>query len=318
MDNVLITGGTGFLGRGLARTLLENKDVGRICIYSRGEHTQAAMRTELPDPDVKLRWFIGDVRDKARLTRAMEGVNLVIHAAALKRVEVGEYNPGEMVRTNVMGAMNVIEAAHDAGVEKVVAISTDKACAPLNAYGATKLVVEKLMVAANNQRGANGPIFAACRYGNVAGSTGSVIPTWRRIIAYQKTQIAYGEAPRVPVTDPACTRFWMTLEEACALILWTADNMIGGELVVPTLPAYRLADLAQAMGVKMRIIGMGSGEKLFEMMISPEESPDFRWVEPHIVKGGLGLARYPQPNIEGIATRILTVEELQARLAVLP
>lgn len=312
VKSVLITGGTGFLGRALARTLLVNPDIARICIFSRGEHTQADLRLELPDPELKLRWFIGDVRDRDRLRRAMDEVNLVIHAAALKRVEVGEYNPAEMVKTNVLGALNVVEAATDAGVEKVVAISTDKASAPLNAYGATKLTVEKLMLAANNARGAGGPRFAVCRYGNVAGSTGSVIPIWRALIAKNKAE------PIVPVTDPTCTRFWMTLEQACSLILWTADHMTGGELVVPVLPAYRLETLAEAMGAQTRLIGLRAGEKPDETMISPYESPGFRWIPPYLVKGGLALEREPQPNIERMPpTRMLTVEELRAELSVL-
>lgn len=322
MNNVLITGGTGFLGRGLARALIANEEVSRICIYSRGEHTQALMRQELEDPAGKLRWFIGDVRERDRLRRAMDGVHLVIHAAALKRVEVGEYNPAEMVRTNVIGALNVIEAATDAGVDKVVAISTDKASAPLNAYGATKLTVEKLMIAANNARGATGPRFAVVRYGNVAGSTGSVIPIWRKLLerhGHLERQFPHKEAepPRVPVTDPNCTRFWMTLAEACSLILWTADNMVGGELVVPTLPAYKLETLAQAMGVEMRVIGIGPGEKLDETMISPYESPGFRWIPPYLVKGGIALEREPEPNVAGITTRMLTVDELRSNLEAL-
>jgi UDP-N-acetylglucosamine 4,6-dehydratase len=310
MNRVLITGGTGFLGRGLAARLIENGDVDRICIFSRGEHTQAQMRQEIADPEGKLRWFIGDVRERDRLRRAMEGIDLVIHAAALKRVEVGEYNPAEMVRTNVLGAINVIEAAHDSGVEKVVAISTDKASAPLNAYGATKLTVEKLMLAANNARGASGPRFAVCRYGNVAGSTGSVIPIWRERIRKLK---AAGEPAVVPVTDPTCTRFWMSIDEACALILWTADRMEGGELVVPTLPAYRLQTLAEAMDAVMEVRGLGQGEKRDETMISPYESPSFRWIPPYMVKGG--LAEKHEANIAGISTRMLTVDELRGLLA---
>lgn len=309
--SVLITGGTGFLGRGLARSLLANSDVDRVRILSRGEHAQALMRQEFQDPEAKLRWFIGDVRERDRLRRAMEGAHLVIHAAALKRVEVGEYNPGEMVRTNVIGSLNVIEAAHDAGVDKVVAVSSDKASAPLNAYGATKLTVEKLMLAANNASGAGGPRFAVVRYGNVAGSTGSVIPIWRDLIRKQ------GDAPEVPVTDPECTRFWMTLEEACMLILWTADNMIGGELVVPTLPAYKLGTLAEAMGARMRVLGLGAGEKRHESMVSEYESPDFRWISPYLVKGGLALERAPETNIASVPTTMLTVEELRERLMAL-
>jgi FlaA1/EpsC-like NDP-sugar epimerase len=193
--------------------------------------------------DPRLRFFVGDVRDVTRLRRAMDGVDLVVHAAALKRVEVGEYDASEMCKTNVIGAMNVIEAAADAGVRKVVALSTDKACEPVNCYGATKLAAEKLFLAANNSRGANGPIFAVCRYGNVSGSTGSVIPTWRR---------ALEQGRLVQLTHLDATRFWMTREQAVQLVLDTAETMVGGELAIPDLPAYRLGDLAEALGVTTR------------------------------------------------------------------
>lgn len=273
------------------------------------------MRKEVSDPAIHLRWFIGDVRDRERLRRAMDGVDTVIHAAALKRVEVGEYNPSEMVRTNVLGAINVIEAAQDSDVSRVVAISTDKACAPLNAYGATKLTAEKLMLAANNTSGAGGPMFSVCRYGNVAGSTGSVIPTWR---AQQKlveeTFPMVAQKIQVPVTDPTCTRFWMTIEEAVDVVLWTVKNMQGGELVVPLLSAYRLGDLAEAMGLEPHITGLGQGEKKDEMMISTHETAGFRYVAPYLVKGGLADTHPQAAGIEGIKTGILTVEQLRARL----
>lgn len=308
-SNVLITGGSGFLGRAIARHLLAHSDAERICIYSRGEYAQASMRMGILDPDERLRWFIGDVRDHRRLRWAMSGIDLVIHAAALKRVEVGEYNPAEMVRTNVDGALNVVEAALEAHVAKVVAISSDKACEPLNCYGATKLVAEKLFLAANATAGAEGTRFAVCRYGNVSGSTGSVIPTWRAILDHSAAAI-----PCVPVTDPGCTRFWMTLAEAVRLVLWTADNMLGGEIVVPFLPTYRLGDIARAMGATMRVTGIGPGEKLDETLIAPFESARFRYVEagPYLIAGG--LAEHLPRTIEWIAPRMLTVEELRERL----
>jgi UDP-N-acetylglucosamine 4,6-dehydratase len=260
MKNILVTGGSGFFGRGFIRKAL---DMGaeRVCVFSRGEYAQAQMRQEFDDD--RLRFFVGDVRDRDRLTRAMEGVSLVIHAAALKRVEVGEYDASEMVKTNVLGAMNVIEAATDACVSKVVALSSDKAFAAANCYGATKFTAEKLFLAANNARGKYGPIYAVTRYGNVSGSTGSVIPTWRR----EK------EAGRpVRLTNPEATRFWMTLDQAVDLVIRTAETMTGGELAIPRLPAYRLGDLAEAMALDFNVTGLGDGEKLHESMTDGESS----------------------------------------------
>jgi UDP-N-acetylglucosamine 4,6-dehydratase len=267
VSSYLITGATGFLGRALVRELLQRKDANRICIYSRDEAKQAAMRAQLPDPEERLHWFVGDVRDLPRLRRAMAGVNVVIHAAALKRVEVGEYNPAEMVKTNVIGTMNVIEAAFDApcglapAPRRVVYVSSDKACQPLNAYGASKLMGEKLVLASNNARGREGPIFSACRYGNVAGSTGSVIPAWRAALKEGK-----GAAW---ITDPQATRFWMTIDHAVDLVLGAAESGIPGSLITAELPAYRLADLARAMNMPrpMRLVGLGKGEKLHERML---------------------------------------------------
>lgn len=262
-QGILITGGTGYFGRGFVRTVLDRQLSERVCVLSRDEYKQALMRAEFGN-DPRLRFFVGDVRDCERLRRAMEGIELVVHAAALKRVEVGEYCSDEMAKTNVMGSMNVIQAATDARVAKVVALSTDKACEPVNAYGASKLLAEKLFLAANNARGAHGPRFAVCRYGNVAGSTGSVIPTWRRLIQA-------GQA--VSMTDPDATRFWMRLDEAIQLVLYTAETMLGGELSIPALPAYRLGDLARAMGALPRVMGLGDGEKLHESM-RPGETSD--------------------------------------------
>lgn len=266
-NGILITGGTGTFGRAFVARLLYTEDCDRICIFSRGEHSQAQMRDEF-DNDGRLRWFIGDVRDAARLRRAMEGCDVVVHAAALKRIEVGEYCPDELVKTNVGGALNVIDCAMSAGVRKVVALSTDKACAPVNAYGASKLLSEKLFLAANNMRAANGPIYAVTRYGNVAGSNGSVIPRWRDILR--------SGASEVPVTDPEATRFWMHIDEAVNLVLDTIRDMRGGELAIPTLPAYRLADLAEAMGARMKVIGMGEHEKRHESMRDGETSEHAR------------------------------------------
>lgn len=261
MPSILITGGTGYFGQGMVKRLLSCDDMHRICIYSRDEAKQATMRASLKDPYDRIRWFVGDVRDQSRLRRALDGVEIVMHAAALKRVEVGEYNPAEMVKTNIMGTMNLIEAATDAKVKKVVALSTDKACHPVNAYGASKLMLEKLILGANNTRGQFGPMFAVTRYGNVAGSTGSVIPNWRACIK--------AGAPLI-ITDPDATRFWMTLDQAIDLVIKTAQDMMGGELAIPTLPAYRLGDLLDAIVVRMpdnvRTVGLGPGEKKHELM----------------------------------------------------
>lgn len=266
MRSILITGGTGFLGRGLTAEALK-QGIRRICIYSRGEVAQYEMRQAFGD-EPRLRWMIGDVRDRNRLTRAMNEVDTVIHAAALKRVEVGQYNPGEMVATNVLGSMNVIEAATDAGVRKVLLVSSDKACEPANAYGCSKAMAEHLFLGANTARGVNGPRFSVVRYGNVAGSTGSVIPIWRKIIR---------EGGSARLTNPDATRFWMTLQEAVELVMGTARTMMGGELAIPDLPAYRLGDLAAAMGVAYAPpTGLTDGEKMHESMRSGQTSADAR------------------------------------------
>ncbi len=261
MKSVLITGGSGAFGTACAKELLFRQEPKRIVIYSRGEHRQAEMARELEPIDRykgKMRFFIGDVRDRDRLRRAMEDIEVVIHAAALKRIEVGAYNPLEVKKTNIDGAANVIEAATDAGVKKVIALSSDKAFEPVSPYGTSKAFAESLFLAANNTRGNHGPIFAVCRYGNVWASTGSVVPTWRKILA-SGTDI-------VPVTDPGCTRFFMTLDEAVSLVLDTVETMKGGEIAIPVLPAYRLADLAEAMGAKMDIKGLPGWEKRHESM----------------------------------------------------
>ena len=250
----LITGGTGSFGRAFTHHLMA-AGTAHVCVLSRGEHAQAAMRQEFSEAQLeRIHWFIGDVRDRDRLHRAMHKVDLVVHAAALKRIEVGHYNPIEMVKTNVDGAVNVIEAATDAGVERVIAISSDKAYQPVSAYGHSKALAECLFLAAYASRTA----FTVVRYGNVAGSAGSVIPRWRELL---KDGI-----PTVPVTDPECTRFYMTLRQAVELVADTAQRMKGGELVVPWLPAYRLGDLATAMGAEPQILGLPAWEKKHECM----------------------------------------------------
>jgi len=253
--SVLITGGTGFLARGLVKRLLEN-GCERICVYSRGEYAQATMRAQF-DNDARLRWFIGDVRDQQRLELAMERVAAVIHAAALKRIEVGARQPGEMVKTNVVGSQNVIEAARRAGVAKCLLISSDKAFEPVSPYGQTKALAESLFLTANDIY-PHGPRFAVVRYGNVWNSTGSIVPTWKGLIA--------AGAIAVPVTNPDCTRFFMRLDEAVTLVLGTLAVMRGGEIEVPTLPAYRVADLAAAFDMPMQVDEMPKWEKQNESM----------------------------------------------------
>jgi UDP-N-acetylglucosamine 4,6-dehydratase len=255
MDSVLITGGSGFLGYGLADALLKD-GVERVCIYSRSEWRQAEMRAAFDD-DKRLRFFIGDVRDRDRLSRAMRGVDTVIHAAALKRVEVGEYNADEMVKTNVLGTTNALYAAEDNAVARFVFVSSDKAFQPVNAYGASKFMGERIVLGGYELRGTRRPKVAVCRYGNVAGSTGSVIPVWRKCLE---------QAKPAKVTAPNATRFWMTRNEAVKLVLDTARTMQGGELVIPELPAFRVADLADAMGLDWETVGMGASEKLHEAM----------------------------------------------------
>lgn len=271
---ILITGGTGTFGRAFTRHLLEH-GAQRVCIYSRGELAQSVMREEFAEHASRLRFFIGDVRDDARLETAMHGCTLVIHAAALKRVEVGEYNPVEMVQTNVDGTLNVIRAAWACTKRygnhrpvHAVLLSSDKACAPVNTYGATKLVAEKLFLGAGHMYGPAGPIFTVTRYGNVAGSQGSVIPIWRRAIA---------KGQPIEVRGESNTRFWMTLAEAVHLVQVAASIDMTGAMLVPDLPAYTLGSLADALhpGFLRHYTLLGPGEKHHESMISADEAPEF-------------------------------------------
>jgi len=253
MKSVLITGGSGSFGQAFTKRLLRD-GVERVVILSRGEHTQAEMRDRLSDD--RLRFFIGDVRDRDRLRRAFDGVDVVVHAAALKRIEVGAYDPIEMVKTNVIGTMNVIEAAMDAKVRRVVGLSSDKAWQPISPYGQSKALAESLLLNANNTGGKNGPKFVVTRYGNVAGSRGSVIPRWK--------EMKRSGINTVPVTDPDCTRFWMWMDEAVDLVLQAAKS--NSEMLIPKLPAYRLGDLASVLGVKMDVKGLPPFEKRHEGM----------------------------------------------------
>lgn len=236
----------------------------KVAILSRGEHGQADMAADFSGNHDRLRFFIGDVRDRERLRRAFDGIDIVLHAAALKRIEVGHYNPEEMVKTNVGGALNVIEAARDSGVKKIVFLSTDKAVEPISPYGKTKALAEDLFLAANRNSGVDGPKCSVCRYGNIWGSNGSVVPRWRKMISEGRTS--------VPVTDLRCTRFFMTPSEAVELVLSTAMTMEGGELNIPSLPAYSLGSLVLAMGVSAEVTGLPSWEKMHESMRLGETS----------------------------------------------
>jgi UDP-N-acetylglucosamine 4,6-dehydratase/5-epimerase len=269
--NIMVTGATGAFGTAFIKRLLTalQPSPERIVIYSRGEFRQFQMAQELKTLDKgRLRFLIGDVRDRDRLRRAMQGIGIVVHAAALKRIEVGNYNPIEVVKTNVDGAVNVIEAAQDAGIKKVVALSSDKAFEPVSPYGTSKALAESIFIAANNTTGWVGPKFSVCRYGNVWNSTGSVVPVWRQFIT--------NGLSRVPVTDPDCTRFFMRMAQAVDLVLNTIQTMKGGEIQIPTLPAYRLGDLALAMGVEMDISGLPSWEKKHESMCAGNSSDKAR------------------------------------------
>jgi UDP-N-acetylglucosamine 4,6-dehydratase/5-epimerase len=258
---VLITGGTGSLGKKLTEIMLKHSDVGTVVIYSRDEYKQFVMKSGYAEEERKrLRFFIGDVRDGARLKRAMTGVDYVIHAAAVKQVDTAEYNPGECIKTNVDGAQNVIDACLDTQVRGVVALSTDKACAPINLYGATKLVSDKLFCAANNIAGNHNIRFSVVRYGNVMGSRGSVIPFF----------MSRRDGGVLPVTDEKMTRFNISLDEGAELVLYALKNHLGGEIFVPKIPSYRILDVASAIApaAKIEVVGIRPGEKLHEEMIT--------------------------------------------------
>ena len=284
--NYLITGGTGSFGHAFTDYLLKDKTTKRVAILSRNEHSQAEMAAQYADD--RLRFLVGDVRDRDRLRRAFADVDVVVHAAALKRIEVGFYNPTEMVQTNIGGAINVIEAAIDAKVKKVVALSTDKAYQPVSAYGLSKALAEAIFRNAYQGRTA----FAVTRYGNVFCSAGSVVPRWRKILKTSDT---------VPVTDPEATRFFMWMSEATKLVSDTIKTMKGGELNIPTLPAYCLADLAEAMGAKMRVVGMPEWEKRHESMCEGNSSDTARRMSVAELRDAIahGLHR---PSQDGIKT----------------
>ncbi len=264
--SILITGGTGSFGKAFVKNLLKkNLKLKKIIIFSRDELKQFEMANELNVvKNNNLRFFLGDVRDKERLHRALEGVDYVIHAAALKQVSASEYNPIETIKTNVLGAQNIIESSIDSGVKKVVSLSTDKAVSPVNLYGATKLCAEKLFVSANNMVGEKNTVFSCVRYGNVIGSRGSVIP----IFIDQKKQKHF------TITDTRMTRFVLTLNEGVELVLWTLLNSIGSEIVIPKIPSVKIIDIASAIDPRLKIkkIGIRLGEKLHEDLITEAES----------------------------------------------
>lgn len=263
-SSILVTGGTGSFGKAFIRHVLDHGNARRIAIFSRDELKQYEARASFGD-DTRLRWFIGDIRDQHRLTRAMFGVDYVIHAAALKQVDTAEYNPFEYVQTNIVGSQNVVESAIDAGVKKVVALSTDKASSPINLYGATKLAADKLFQSANHYASGHDSSFSVVRYGNVMGSRGSVIPLWRRLAE---------EGEPLPVTDLQMTRFWITLPQAVQFVVESLDRMVGGEIFVPRIPSMRITDLIEAVapGAATREIGIRPGEKLHEEMISVDDA----------------------------------------------
>ena len=265
-SRILLTGGTGSFGKAfIAETLHRFPDLRRLVVYSRDELKQWELQQQFPvDQYPQLRFFLGDVRDQERLRRALEGVDTVVHAAALKQVPAAEYNPMEFVKTNVLGAENVIQACLDTSVKRVVALSTDKAAAPINLYGATKLCSDKLFIAANNIKGRRDLRFSVVRYGNVMGSRGSVIPFF----------LNAARSGTLPITDPAMTRFNISLAEGVAMVLWSLEHALGGELFVPKIPSYRITDVAEAIGPSCAkpVVGIRPGEKIHEEMITASDS----------------------------------------------
>ena len=318
--SILITGGTGSFGKTFIKTVLERyPDIKRLVVFSRDELKQFEMAQRYPENQYPgLRFFIGDVRDEPRLRRAMEGIDIVVHAAALKQVPTAEYNPFECIKTNVLGAQNLIEACLESNVKRVVALSTDKAAAPINLYGATKLCSDKLFIAANNIKGNRDIKFSVVRYGNVMGSRGSVIPFF----------LEKRSSGVLPITDPQMTRFNISIQEGVEMVLWTLANGWGGEVFVPKIPSYRIIDVAEAIGPECKQINVGvrPGEKIHEEMIT--ESDSFNTVELDsyyaiLPSGGnftiedycmkTGARRVPQGfhYSSGTNNHFLTVEELR-------
>jgi len=318
---ILITGGTGSFGNHFTDYVLQHYKPKKIIIYSRDEFKQFQMRNRLMEHDAVMRYFIGDVRDEARLHRAFEGVDYVIHAAALKQVPACEYNPNEAIKTNIHGAMNVIEAALDTSVKRVVALSTDKAVNPVNLYGGTKLVSDKLFIAANSYSGYKDTRFSIVRYGNVAGSRGSVIPFFRSLVESGEREL--------PITDFEMTRFWITLEQGVQLVIKALGESKGGETFIAKIPSFKITDLAKAIlpDCVLKEVGIREGEKLHEVMITKEDSlytyeydqhfiiyPHMSWwTENNAIQGGRPVAHGFEYS-SGTNSWWLTVEQLRALL----
>ena len=317
--SVLVTGGTGSFGQRFVNVMHDRFKPKRIVVFSRDELKQSEMAQTVAGRDSAMRFFIGDVRDADRLRQAMDGIDTVVHAAALKQVPAGEYNPHEFVKTNIQGAQNVIDVAMASGVQRVVALSTDKAAAPINLYGATKLVSDKLFVAANNIKGSRDLRFSVVRYGNVMGSRGSVIP-------FFLSRAASGE---LPITDPSMTRFNISLDEGVEMVLWALESGRGGEILVPKIPSYRITDVAEAIAPNAShpVVGIRPGEKLHEEMITASDSFSTVDLGPHyaILPSGdhaaqeryieaTGAQRVPEGFTynSGTNDRFLAVDELRA------
>ncbi|GAA0318753.1 UDP-N-acetylglucosamine 4,6-dehydratase (inverting) [Bacillus carboniphilus] len=311
---ILVTGGTGSFGKKFISKVLEH-DIKKVIVFSRDELKQYEMSQEFSDP--RIRFFIGDVRDKERLYRAFDGVDIVIHAAALKHVGACEYNPFEAVKTNIHGAQNIIEAAIDRGVEKVIALSTDKAASPVNLYGATKLASDKLFVAGNSYAGNKETRFSVVRYGNVVGSRGSVVPFFKRLKESGATEL--------PVTDERMTRFWITLDQGVQFVIDNLQRMKGGEIFIPKIPSMKVTDLAEAIApeCKIKIVGIRPGEKLHEAMITEDDArhtleydtyfviqPEFSWWREDYSNGGKRLSE-GFTYVSNTNNQWLTVEELR-------
>lgn len=318
---ILITGGTGSFGNHFVDYVLAHYRPKKLIIYSRDEFKQFNMRNRLMEHDGIMRYFIGDVRDGARLRRALEGVDYVVHAAAMKQVPACEYNPNEAIKTNIHGAMNVIEAALDTGVKRVVALSTDKAVNPVNLYGGTKLVSDKLFIAANAYSGFKDTRFSIVRYGNVAGSRGSVIPFFRGLVEAGETEL--------PITDFEMTRFWISLEQGVELVIKALAESKGGETFISKIPSFKITDLAKAIlpDCAMKEVGVREGEKLHEVMITKEDSPytyEYEkhfiiyphmswWDDKQVVPGGEKVPHGFEYS-SGTNKQWLTVEDLRERL----